>query len=126
MTLELTTPIVSLNKLKGRHWGARHNGKTAWQRELTARGARRLAPPTPPDHRQVATITRLLGPGERPFDFENLAGGNAKSLVDALTDLGFWRDDSPAWLDRAYAQRKATPAERAAGISTIVTVEAIS
>ena len=118
----LTTPLTSLNTLKGRHWSARTRGKTAWTAELTLRRTHALAPHTPPNHRQTLTIERLMHPNEREFDFENLAGGSAKSLVDCLTTLGFWHDDSPRWLDRHYYQRRATPDEITAGHHTLVEI----
>ena len=121
--LELIIPIESLNALKGRHWSARSKGKTAWAAELTFRRTHALAPRTPPAHLQLVTIERLMLPSERAFDFENLAGGNAKSLIDCLTSLGFWRDDNPKWLDRHYAQRPATETERQSGIRTIVEIQ---
>lgn len=122
ITLRLPVPLVSLNQLKGRHWSARSRGKTEWAEALMVARARHLAPPTPPEYRQVVEITRLMGRGEREFDFENLAGGNAKSLIDALTRLGFWRDDSPRWLAREYHQRRATPDEARERVRTIVVI----
>jgi hypothetical protein len=120
--LELVTALVSLNDLKGRHWSARSAGKTAWAAELTYRRAHALAPKTPPAGLQIVTIERLMLPNERPFDEDNLAGGNAKSLIDCLTRLGFWRDDNPQWLDRRYRQRPQTPDEHRAGTRTLVEI----
>ena len=120
--LELVTALVSLNDLKGRHWSARSAGKTAWAAELTYRRAHARAPKTPPAGLQIVTIERVMLPSERPFDEDNLAGGNAKSLIDCLTRLGFWHDDNPQWLDRQYHQRPATEVERRAGTRTIVEI----
>jgi Holliday junction resolvase RusA-like endonuclease len=115
-------PLVSLNALKGRHWSSRARGKMQWAEALMVARARALAPPAPPAGRMVVEITRLMGKGEREYDFENLAGGNAKSLVDALTRLGFWRDDNPRYLTRAYAQRRATPDEVRERVRTLVLI----
>jgi len=84
--------------------------------------ARALAGASPPAGRMVVEITRLMGRGEREFDFDGLVGGNAKALIDALTRLGFWRDDSPKWLTRAYAQRRATPDEARERVRTLVLI----
>ena len=58
----------------------------------------------PPTYRQRVTITRILGKGQRLYDPDNLQGGTAKALIDALTDLGMWLDDAPGLLDRVYRQ----------------------
>jgi hypothetical protein len=84
--------------------------------------ARAREPPAPPDGRMVVEIVRLMGRGEREFGFDGLVGGNAKSLIDALTRLGFWRDDNPRYLTRAYAQRRATPAEARERVRTLVLI----
>ena len=41
--------------------------------------------------------TRILGPGQRAWDNDNLAA-SCKQLQDALTELGWWYDDSAKWL----------------------------
>ena len=101
MILVVRLKLKSLNDLKGRHWARRHQEKNDAAWALKEAGARRT---TPPEHRQLVTLTRVLGPRERVWDFENLTGGTAKAIFDALTDLGYWRDDSPRWIDRAYEQ----------------------
>lgn len=121
--LELRTPITSLNQLKGRHWSKRHAAKRDWENDLLTAGAELLTSDKTPNTRQRVTITRLLAARQREYDYENLTAGNAKSLVDVLTRLGYWRDDNPKHLCREYAQRRQTPDERAKGIHTIVEIE---
>lgn len=122
VVLTLPVPLVSLNELKGRHWGVRARGRREWAEALMVARARRLAPASPPEYRQVVEVTRLMRAGERKFDEENLSGGNAKGLIDCLTRLGFWRDDSPTWLAREYHQHRATPEDVRHGAHTVVLI----
>ena len=117
MTLHLDLRLKSLNQLKGRHWRARHDDK---RRVGIAFLAARVRQTTPPQHRQLVTLTRILGPRERAWDDENLHGGTAKAVIDTLTDLGYWVDDSPKWIDRAYHQ---DATRRAEGPAVEITVE---
>lgn len=117
---ELHEPLTSLNQVKGRHWSHRHAHKRAMTAALLAA---RAGMGSSPDYRQLVTLTRLKRPRQRDYDEENLSGGSAKALVDALTDLGYWRDDSRKHLRREYQQRRATRDEIARGIHTIVEIE---
>ena len=121
--LELSTPITSLNQLKGRHWSKRHAAKRQWAEDLLQAGARCIPPRERPRVKQRVVITRLMAPRQREYDFENLTAGNAKALVDTLTAMNYWMDDNPRYLDREYLQRKQTPYERENGIHTIVVIE---
>ena len=117
---ELYEPLTSLNQTKGRHWTHRHRHKRHMTTALLAAGARENILP---NHRQLVTITRLKRPRQRDYDHDNLVAGNAKALIDALTDLGYWRDDNPYYLRREYHQRAATPDEIARGIHAIIEIE---
>jgi len=55
---------------------------------------------------QNVTITRCYTGGDRQFDEGNLAGGNVKQLVDAMTFCGFWRDDSPKYINLTFKEKK--------------------
>jgi hypothetical protein len=39
-------------------------------------------------------ITRVLGKGQRLYDPDSIGRGNCKQIVDCLTDLDWWVDDS--------------------------------
>ena len=98
--LQLLTELVSLNNVK--QWRARQRATLALKAEVFGRYP--FATFQPPTGRQRVTITRVLGPRQRAWDVDNLAGGTAKGLIDALTELGMWRDDNPAHLEREYEQ----------------------
>jgi hypothetical protein len=121
--IRLCTPLVSLNELRGRHWGQRARLKTAIVSELTVRRLARLAPKHPPNDLQIVHVERLLNGQAKLMDEQNLAGGTAKELIDSLTTLGFWRDDSPRFVDIRYHQRQTTAQEKADGIHTVVTIQ---
>lgn len=50
---------------------------------------------TPYSERVNLTITRILAPGQRLWDADSVLRGNAKELIDALVELGWFKDDGP-------------------------------
>lgn len=112
---DFTLPMAvrSGNRGRGYHWSHAVRLKRVCALHLHAAGFRRL---NPPDFRQVVTFVRVLGPRERLWDEANLALSSFKQLQDAMTDLGFWHDDSPRWLSTRFEQdataRAAGPAVR--------------
>lgn len=58
------------------------------------------------DQRRHVRIERWLDKGQREWDVQNFGGGSAKSVVDALTRLGWLKDDSPKWIELEQEQRK--------------------
>lgn len=53
---------------------------------------------TPFEHRVDLMLTRILGKGQRLFDPDSIGRGNAKQIIDTLTDLGWWHDDSSKYI----------------------------
>lgn len=60
--------------------------------------------PEAKDRRRVQ-ITRMYGKDERPYDRQNFASG-CKPLLDVIVEFGGLYDDSPAWCDDFYEQKK--------------------
>lgn len=54
-----------------------------------------LADRTPFDHCVGLKIIRVLGPKQRLWDFDSIGRGNAKQLIDAMVELGWFHDDKP-------------------------------
>lgn len=98
----LNANVRSLNEFSGRHSRIRSRERARIAAMLADELGHAIY--QPPDYRQLITITRVLGKGQREFDVDNLAGGTLKHLIDALTTIGMWRDDSPRWLARRYLQ----------------------
>lgn len=75
------------------------------------------------------TLTRIIGKGQRQFDYSNLVGG-AKYVLDACREAGLIVDDSPKWCIDVYEQRRRRfLSDRLVAINefgTIITVEDIS
>jgi len=65
-------------------------------------------------------IVRLMEPGERRYDEDNLRGG-AKPILDVLKRCGVLKSDTPKWCTQIPPeQRLATDGERLPG--TLITV----
>jgi hypothetical protein len=104
----------SLNVSKKWHFGQTKRKRKQFGIELLAAGQGQHWRSWPAAKRHV-TLTRV----GRMIDADNLAGG-AKTLIDAMRDIGMLPDDSPAWLDVTFAQRAPRQGERPC---TLVKVE---
>lgn len=114
----------SVNEWHGRHWSRYHKRRKVWMDEfglafghVTRRAAATL--PAKPAGRRSVTVTRLMEPGDRRFDLENLVAG-CKPIIDALKRLGVLHNDSPRWLEHHAEQRHAEAGEPAPG--TLITI----
>jgi hypothetical protein len=118
ITFELPLRLTSVNTYMGEH--QRHK-RTSEKKSIMVLLIL-LAPKgvKPPDHKQTVTLTRVLGRNEKLMDRANLYGGNSKQLIDCMTELGFWHDDSDKWLDLKIIQ---DTEHRDDGNKVIVTVE---
>lgn len=95
--IDVTLPISlpRANALLRMHWSKRRKLRTDYLNELLVAGVRSQ----PREHeRKRVTITRILGPGQRRFDRDNLHA-SVKQLCDALTYKGLIFDDNPGWID---------------------------
>ena len=80
----------------GEHWVYRYRLKRA---ALKTFGVL----PVPATQKALITLTRVLGPKQRPYDVENFAY-QQKGLVDALKAGRYLVDDSPKWVTISYIQ----------------------
>lgn len=76
----------------------------SWHRTATEKKQLRLQlnhlKRKPFNFRIDVVLTRILGKGQRFFDPDSIGRGNAKQIVDALTGLGWWVDDSAKHIDK--------------------------
>ncbi len=100
-TLVLPVQLLSKNARDKLHYRARHKLRRDYEEVIRLAYPRRGEPPRT---KQRVTVTRVLGPRERPFDGQNVGAGSAVELIDALTACGFWVDDAPRWLETAFEQ----------------------
>jgi hypothetical protein len=96
--LSVVLPVEMINRNDGQGHAYYRTAKE--KKELAATlghnmlGLRR----TPFAHRVDVMLTRILGKGQRLFDPDSIGRGNAKQIVDTLTDLGWWHDDSSKYI----------------------------
>jgi hypothetical protein len=120
LTLILPIQLLSKNARDKLHYRARHKLRQDYRDIIQIKYPRRGAPP---QVKQRATVTRVLGPRERRFDQQNIGAGSAVELIDALTEAGYWIDDAPKWLDTEFKQGSS---ERIKGPAVLVEIEALS
>ncbi len=95
--VEKAFPIKLTNDNEGRthHFSSARKRRLALENDLRLYGFFRHQAPL---FKQKVTLTRLLGPGERFWDWDSVLRGNAKELIDALAALKFFLNDSPRWV----------------------------
>lgn len=125
MRWEFTLPIDLLSPnqaAKGRgttpgmRWRYTRHRDTAVNAVNVMRMALRI--PLAPGKRLVR-ITRILGPRQRAFDWDNCAA-SCKALIDALKLVGLIRDDNDRWLEISVEQ---DDTQRANGPAVAVVLE---
>jgi len=92
--LEITLPVnlKTQNTGRGNHWGSAATARRKHEKALCYEFRRE------PFAFPVGVLyTRICGKGQRAWDNDNLAL-SLKQLQDALTQLGWWHDDSDKWL----------------------------
>lgn len=108
----LPTPLFSENAYTGgAHWAARkarrhwRDTRDIWT--LVLKSAEGLGPAIPQgETKRRVVIKRLLQRGQRKYDRSNLQGGSCKSVLDALKELGWLKDDNRRHLIDEYEELK--------------------
>ena len=120
-TASYILPIELTNGNEGRtkHYGASAKRRREYERIIRAKCGQR----TPPDYPVTVTVTRILGKGQRLWDYSSGLRGNYKELEDAMTACGWWHDDGPEWVKGVIFRQDAT--RRELGPAVLVEVEAI-
>lgn len=131
-TVPRSIPSANAHMVNGnaRASAARYRAfRDRWTADLSSlRVANRIPPAV--RHRTV-TVTRLMGKGQREFDYDNLVAG-AKAVIDAMKPAHMRRgclvagasllvDDSPRWVTVTYLQERAADGRAA----TRITIEDI-
>ncbi len=99
-TLVLPTALLLKNGRDKLHWRERNDLKKSYKEILMLK----YKAQTPPQVRQKAVVTRIKGPRERDFDLQNIGAGSAVELLNAMTAVGYWLNDSPKWLETEFRQ----------------------
>ena len=116
-TLVLPIQLLSKNDRDRLHYRRRSALRLSYQSIVELTHPRKHETPREP---QRVTVTRLMGAHERPFDLQNVGAGSAVELIDALKQLGWFRDDSARWLEPRFLQR---PNDRDPGPACLVEIE---
>ena len=111
LSIWLPVELTNRNDGQGHHWARTSAAKKQLRAQLNHRKRK------PFDVRVDVVLTRILGKGQRLWDPDSIGRGNAKQIVDALTDLGWWHDDSAKWIRnfdyrQDDSQRKSGPSVR--------------
>lgn len=116
-----TLPLKLTNNNEGqsRHWSKANKAKQMFAKALLE--TRFLF--KEPQFKQRITITRILGKGERLWDADSVLRGNAKQLIDALVDAGFFVDDGPKYISEGVGRQDDT--DRANGPAIRIEIEKI-
>lgn len=120
--IEFTLPVELTNNNEGqsRHWSKAAASKKTFASVLMALRLKA----TPPDYPQKIIITRILGKRQSLWDADSVLRGNAKQLIDALVDAGYFVDDGPKYITEANGRQDAT--QRANGPAIKVEIYANS
>jgi hypothetical protein len=103
LTLVLPIQLKSKNERDRMHWRQQRAMRQSYHDIVTLKYSRNELPP---EVKQRVTVTRVMGPRERDFDEQNIGAGTAIELIDALTAAGYWKDDSPRWLETRFVQAR--------------------
>jgi hypothetical protein len=89
-------PIAITNDNDGRtkHYGISKDRRIRYERKLRSLGHERQ----PFGQQTDVVVTHILGPGQKKLDSSSILRGNFKEIEDALVWLGWWHDDSPAYI----------------------------
>lgn len=110
----LPVEIKNKNNGQGHHWGKSASDKKRFQRELKAFTREPLT------FRVDVVVTRIIGKGQRLYDPDSIGRGNAKQIIDTLTELGWWVDDSAKYL--RHVDYRQDDSKRAEGPCTLIEI----
>ena len=82
------------NKGRGGAWFESGRERCDLGQLLQAQHGRRTPYPYP----VVVVISRVLGPRQKRWDVDSVHRGTVKQLIDSITKLGYFVDDSPKWI----------------------------
>lgn len=98
----LPVKLTNSNSGQGHKWYSSHKERNKLRKLLSHV---RRSEPYP---RCDVVLTRVLGPRERLWDSSNILRGNAKQLIDALVELGWWKDDGPKFIRHCDGRQDAS------------------
>lgn len=100
------------NQGQGHSWHKTDRSKRAFVGYLRLNNLER----EPFPHPVYLQITRRLGKGQRLWDFDSVLRGNAKQLIDAMVDCGWFADDSATYIKGVYGDQDSDHKSEGPGI----------
>ena len=88
LSMVLPVQLTNRNDGQGHHWSRTARDKQRLREQLNHLKR------SPFRFRVDVVLTRIIGKGQRFWDPDSVGRGNAKQIVDTLTNLGWWHDDS--------------------------------
>ena len=67
-----------------------------------------LAQAAPFAHPVAVKVERILGPGQKLWDYSSGLRGNWKEIEDALVACNWFSDDGPKWIKRVWFEQDAS------------------
>lgn len=95
LSIRIPVKLVNVNRGYGSNWFAPAQKRKQYERLLRRHGFTRLRPFRWP---VSLVVTRILGSGERAWDYANIPYSSYKQLQDALVACGYFHDDSTDWI----------------------------
>lgn len=111
-TVTLPVELVNRNDGRGHHWA-----RTNQEKKRLVGILREYWKPQPYPFPVTVTVIRILGRGQKLWDYDSGLRGNYKELQDTLVNLGWFHDDSAKWIkgcpfEQDDTQRQNGPATR--------------
>lgn len=109
--------LTNGNEGRTKHWYKSDKFRNYCEAKLRQQG---LAKAQPFDCPVAVEVLRLLGPGQRLWDYSSGLRGNWKEIEDALVAVGWFTDDGPKHIKRVWFDQDAS--RREDGPSIVVSV----
>ena len=116
MSALLPIELTNGNDGRTKRWFSSAKRRQEYEELLIAHGLRR----EPLDVPVWVRVTRVLGKGQRLWDYSSGLRGNWKEIEDALVSVGWFHDDGPKWVTAVQFVQNKTSRDR--GPATLVEV----
>lgn len=93
-TFKIPFELTNGNDGRGNKWFSSANLRKQFESDLRKLRMVRTPYPFP----VKVEVWRVLGKGQRLWDYDSIGRGNAKEIFDALVACGWFHDDSPRYI----------------------------
>lgn len=120
LSFQVPSPPVSINAVRGRHWGASHQALAPWRDSAWVHARNAKVRREVPGWWGASPVTIQV---DLPFaqaarrDPHNYVGTNVKAVVDGLVHAGLVPDDTPDWVTVLEPTLSVSPPPRRATVT---------